>query len=300
MGFPEAHSPLASTWSRYKAWAQTARELKAGLDRGRLWTLILAIVGAILVTLGQQIGSLPATMVHGAGLAAKIIGLSGAGVIALSTYFARKSLSNESVQRWTSCRSAAESLKACTYLYRAGVSPFDGADRDQKLLERRTAIENALEGVEQSVTQVQDANFDPSSLSADDYCAKRVDDQVQFYKKRTADYQKKTRALRAVVLWLGAIAVILGVVAALKPPVVGWTAVIATITAAITSHVHSQRYQSLIATYQATTRHLGTLKDKWVAGDKGRHEFIQSCEDTMALENSAWVTQWSQQKPPGQ
>ena len=237
-----------------------------------------------------------------AGLAAKIVGLAGAGAIALSTYFAREALSNESVQRWTRCRSAAESLKACTFLYRAGVPPFDGADRDQKLLERRTAIENAMEDVEQSVIQVQDANFDPSSLSADDYCVKRVDDQVKFYENRTDDYQKKTRALRAVV-WLGAIAVILGVVTALKLPVAGWTAVIATVTAAITSHVHSQRYQSLIATYQATTRHLETLKDKWVAGGKAeasRNTFIQSCEDTMALENSAWVTQWSQQKLPGQ
>jgi SMODS and SLOG-associating 2TM effector domain 1/Protein of unknown function (DUF4231) len=303
MASPAVSPPLASTWSRYKAWAQTARELKASLDRSRLWTLILAIAGAILVTLGQQVGSLSATKTPWAGLAAKIIGLSGAGAIALSTYFAHEALSNESVQRWIRCRSAAESLKACTYLFRAGVPPFDGADRDQKLLERRTAIENAMEGVEQSVTQVQDANFDPSSLSADDYCAKRVDDQVKFYENRTADYQKKTRALRAVVLWLGAIAVILGVVAALKLPVAGWTAVIATITAAITSHVHSQRYQSLIATYQATSRQLGTLKDKWVAGGKAeasRNTFIQSCEDTMALESSAWVTQWSQQKPSGQ
>ena len=229
MASPAVSSPLASTWSRYKTWAQTSRELKASLDRRRLWTLILAIAGAILVTLGQQIGSLPATMAPWSGLAAKIIGLGGAGAIALSTYFAREALSNESEERCTRCRSAEESLKACTSLYRAGVPPFDGADRDQKLLER----------------------------------------------------QKKTRALRAVVLWLGVIAVILGVVAALKAPVAGWIAVIATITAAITLHVHSQRYQSLIATYQATTRRLGTLKDKCVAGgkaDASRNTFIQSCE----------------------
>ena len=303
MASPAVSSPLTSTWSRYKAWAQTARGLKASLDRWRLWTLMLAIAGAILVTMGQQLGSLTAATAPWVALAGKIIGLGGAGAIALSTYFAHEALSNESVQRWTRCRSAAESLKACTYLYRAGVPPFDGADRDQKLLERRTAIENAMEGVEETVTQVQDASFDPSPLSSDDYCVKRVDDQVRFYESRAADYQKKTRAFRAAVLWLGAIAVILGVAAALKLPVAGWTAVIATVTAAITSHVQSQRYQSLIATYQATTRHLGTLKDKWMAGDKtdtSRNTFIQSCEDTMALENSAWITQWSQQKPPGQ
>lgn len=162
MASPAVSSPLTSTWNRYKAWAQTARGLKASLDRWRLWTLILAIAGAILVTMGQQLGSLTAATAPWVALAGKIIGLGGAGAIALSTYFAREALSNESVQRWTRCRSAAESLKACTYLYRAGVPPFDGADRDQKLLERRTAIENAMEGVEETVTQVQDASFDPS------------------------------------------------------------------------------------------------------------------------------------------
>jgi len=161
MASPAVSSPLTSTWNRYKAWAQTARGLKASLDRWRLWTLILAIAGAILVTMGQ-LGSLTAATAPWVALAGKIIGLGGAGAIALSTYFAGEALSNESVQRWTRCRSAAESLKACTYLYRAGVPPFDGADRDQKLLERRTAIENAMEGVEETVTQVQDASFDPS------------------------------------------------------------------------------------------------------------------------------------------
>jgi len=28
-----------------------------------------------------------------------------------------------------------------------------------------------------------------------------------------------------------------------------------------------------------------------------RNAFIRSCEDTLALENSAWVGEWSQEKP---
>ena len=117
------------------------------------------------------------------------------------------------------------------------------------------------------------------------------------------EYHKKTAALRALVFWLGGIAVILGVASAVKPLVLGWIAVIATVTAAISSYVQSQHYQMLITAYQATASRLETLRDKWIAGgkaDANRNAFIQSCEDTLALENSAWVTQWSQQKPAGQ
>src|SRR5215469_3868634 len=146
MASPALLSPLASTWNRYKQWAGTACELKSRLDRWRLWTLILAVMGTVLVTLGQQIPSILTSLESQAGTIGKIIGLAGAGAVALSTYFAREALSTESVQRWAKCRSAAESMKASTYLYRAGVSPFEGADRDEKLIDRRTAIEETLSG----------------------------------------------------------------------------------------------------------------------------------------------------------
>ncbi len=160
-----------------------------------------------------------------------------------------------------------------------------------------------MEGMEPLVPQTEDKGVDLSPMSAGNYIQQRANDQIQFYRGRSDEYQKKIRALRQIVLWLGAVAVILGVVAALKPLVAGWTAVIATVTAAVSSHVQSQRYQSLIAAYQSTARRLETLRDKWEAGgeaEANQNTFIQSCEDTMALENSAWVTQWSQRKPPGQ
>jgi len=303
MASPALSPALASTWKRYRIWALAARELKAGLDLWRLWTLILAVAGAILVTLGQQLGSLAARIAPWAATAGKVVGLGGAAAIALSAYFAREALSNDSVQRWTKCRSSAESLKASTYLYRAGVPPFDGPDRDEKLLDRRAAIEDAMEGVEPQEIDSEDKGVNLSALNAGDYVLQRVNDQIQFYRERSDEYQNKTRRLRQIVLWLGAVAVLLGVVSAVKPLVAGWTAVIATVTAALTSHVQSQRYQSLTAAYQSTARRLEMLRDKWEASgkaDNSRNTFIQSCEDTMAFESSAWVTQWSQQKPPAQ
>ena len=303
MASPAWSSALAGTWRRYRTWALTARELKASLDRWRSWTLILAVSGAILVTLGQQLGTLAARIGSWAAPAGKGAGLAGAAAIALSAYFAREALSSESVQHWTKCRFTAESLKASTYLYRAGVPPFDGADRDAKLLDRRAAIEDATQGVEPQETETEDKEVDLSTLSAGDYVQRRVNDQIQFHRARSGEYQRKMRALQQVVLGLGGVAVLLGAVSAAKPLVAGWTAVIATVTAALSSHFQSQRYQTLTAAYQATARRLEVLRDKWeVSGkaDSDRNSFIQSCEDTMASENGAWVTQWSQQKAPSQ
>lgn len=243
MGSPVAPCPLATTWNHYREWALTARNLKNHLDRWRLWTLILAVSGSVLVTIGQQLGSIPTIVGPWTGTIGKIVGLGGAAAIALSTYFAREALSNENVQLWTKCRSAAESLK---YLYRASVPPFGGTDRDQKLIDRRSAIEESAGNVERLVNQADDPTFVSSSLSGDEYYQQRVKDQIQFYRERSDEYQKKTATLRNIVFWLGALAVLLGVASAIQPLVAGWTA-----------------------------------------------------EDTMALENNAWVTQWSQLKPPG-
>lgn len=297
-------SPLASTWNRYRTWDLTALELRLSLNRWRLWTLMLAVAGAILVTLGQQIGSLALSIGLWAGPAGKVLSLGGTAAIVLSAYFAREALSNEIVQRWTKCRSTAESLKATIYLYRAAVPPFDGTDRDEKLLDRSSVIEEAGGSLEASAHHAEDKAVDLSVLTTADYVQQRVNDQIQFYRERSNEYQDKTKMLRQIVFWLGAAAVLLGVVSSVKPLVAGWTAVIATVVASISSHVQSQRYQTLLAAYQSTARRLEILRDKWGAtsdrSDAGRNTFIQSCEDTMALENSAWVTQWSQVKTPSQ
>jgi SMODS and SLOG-associating 2TM effector domain 1/Protein of unknown function (DUF4231) len=295
-------SALASTWSHFRTWDLTAVELRASLGRWRLWTLILAMGGAVLVTFGQQLGSLAASVGPWAGPVGKGVNLCGAASIALSAYFAREALSNENVQNWTKSRSIAESLKTTTYLYRAGVPPFDGIDRDEKLVDRRGAIEDAAESVE-LLTPPTDKEVDLSAISVQDYIVKRVNDQIDFYRRRSGEYQNKIKKLREIVLWLGATAVVLGVISAVKPLVASWTAVLATVIASLSAHVQGQRYQTLTAVYQSTARRLETLRDKWESNPQStavKNAFIQSCEDTMALENSAWATQWSQNKPSEQ
>ena len=61
-----------------------------------------------------------------------------------------------------------------------------------------------------------------------------------------------------------------------------------------------QQYEAIIALYQATASRLLLLKDRWLDSGKDadtaeRNAFIKSCEDTMSVENGAWVAKWADQ-----
>jgi hypothetical protein len=137
-------------------------------------------------------------------------------------------------------------------------------------------------------------------LTVEEYIVARVDDQISWYQQRAREYQKKSDIFRRYIFGIGALSVLLGLASAISA-VSAWIAVIATITAALTAHMKNQRYQTLIAMYSATALRLGLLKSEWAESRKtdadkaDRDAFIQRCEETMALENGAWVAQWSEQ-----
>jgi hypothetical protein len=126
---------LTGPWENYRTWAVTARYYKNALDLLSKWSLLLAIGGAILATLGQQI--VPSAPNIGLGaLLFKLPGMLGSAAIALSVYLATQAIAGNREGIWVRCRSAAESLKAAIPLYRTSVAPFDGADRAAQLHQR--------------------------------------------------------------------------------------------------------------------------------------------------------------------
>src|SRR5215831_2582798 len=120
-------SVLDAPWSAYRTWSATSELLKKDLDRWRQRTLVLAIGGAILVAIGQQVT--PMGPKEGTwAMIAKGPALLGSLAIALSAYFAREAVSGSRVMDWVRARATAEALKSVTYLFRARVQPFDGGD----------------------------------------------------------------------------------------------------------------------------------------------------------------------------
>jgi SMODS and SLOG-associating 2TM effector domain 1/Protein of unknown function (DUF4231) len=295
---PAPDAALKTTWGAYRTWAATARYHKSRLDMSGKWVVLLSISGAILVALGEQVSPLAK---EGVGVyLLKTPGWLGSAIIALAAYLTREMLDGSTERNWTRARSVAESLKAATFLYRAAVSPFDGPNRGASLIERTREIQKTVEDLE---TRHSEPEPEPSlhALTVDEYMTERVDDQVAFYDRTARRYQAETDRYRYIVLGLGALSVLLGLASAAGPFGL-WVAVIATVTGSLAAYIQTQRYVPLTVLYQATMRRLRELLGEWGASGKSdtdkadRDAFIRRCEETMALENGAWVSQWSQQQ----
>jgi len=291
---------LAEPWTTYRTWAATARYHKKAIDFWSLWSLRLAIVGALFATLGQQVSPLaphdgPLSILY------RIPGVLGSALIALATYFSSQALSGNRDKIWIRSRSAAESVKSAIFLYRASVPPFDSTDRGAQI---RARVEKVLEQLNEIPPRVPPAEALPvlDRLSVDQYIAARVDPSINWYKSRALEYQQKSDRLRTYTVALGVVTVLLGLASAFTT-ISAWSAVIATIVTSLTAFAQNQRYQSLLALYSATASRLGLLKGDWAQSAKSdndkadRDAFIQRCEETMALENGSWIAQWSQQPP---
>jgi SMODS and SLOG-associating 2TM effector domain 1/Protein of unknown function (DUF4231) len=286
---------LKTTWGAYRTWAATARYHKGRLDVWGKRVLLLSISGAILVALGEQVSPLAK---EGVGVyLVKTPGWLGSAIIALAAYFTREMLGGSTEKNWTRARSVAESLKAATFLYRAAVPPFDEPNRGARLNERTREIQKAVEDLE---TRDGGPEPEPSlhALTVDEYVTERVDEQIAYYDRTARRYQAETDKYRNILLALGVLSVLLGLVSAAGPFGL-WVAVIATVTGSLAAYIQTQRYVALTVLYQATMRRLQELLGEW--GSSGRTDadkadrdaFIRRCEETMALENGAWVSQWS-------
>lgn len=292
---------LEVPWRAYRTWAATSRYLRDDIDRWRSRTLILAILGAILAALGQQVTAIAPKIELWAAVA-KASELIAALAIALSAYFAREALAGKRIGDWVKARAAAESLVANLFLYRAKAPPFDADQSESELFRRVVEIEQTVSEI-QTRPGIAEAEIpELSPLSADDYIKERVNGQLEYYDTRANEYQRKSDRLRNATLWLGAASLMLGIISA-SSSVAPWVGVIATVTAALSAHAQSARYQTLTAAYQSTSRRLGLLVGEWAASKRTdadtseRNAFIRHCEDVMAIENSAWLGPWSQKEP---
>jgi hypothetical protein len=289
---------LNAPWSQYSLWSSTSKYNKSALDRFNKWSLWLAIGGAFLATLAEQIGhaTFQGSLARVAG-AATLLGVIATGAIALAAFFSRQAQGDNRVSNWTRSRSAAESLKSGIYLYRAGVQPFDGPDRAAQIKQRVDKVIEGMAGVEPRQPE-SEAVPATGPLTVNQYIADRVENQIGWYKKRAKEHQGKADRCRLATTVLMAIGALLTVFS-MAPGVSAWAPVVAAMTAAITAHLKSQQYQMLTATYIGTAQRLRSLLGEFAASGKTdsdkaeRNAFIQRCEDTMSSENGSWSGLWA-------
>ncbi len=294
---PAHDAALEHAWGEYRVWAATARRQKADLFGWRLRVLLLTVAGAVLGTLSYQLE-------HQGGesdtwrVSAATMGVLAGITVGLATYFSREILSPDRERHWVRARSVAEALKSETFRFRTGIPPYREPDAPQHLLERVDAIEEPASDIQRVALDAKGRGerLPAGPLAVDAYIEERVDDQIEhFYIPRARQHETMLRRGRSITLFLGAAAVMLGVVG-VTGWTTGWVAALATLVAAVGTYLHGGRYQYLIVSYQSTAAQLQTLKARWrvLGGDAAdpsrRDALVQSFEDTISIENSAWMS----------
>ena len=239
-----------------------------------------------------------AALLHDIGIfltAAPSIGCHGSHPYICHGYLGREILSPDQERLWITARSMAEALKAETFLFRAGATPYDGPEPAVKLLDRLKELRNMVEELH-SVTispEERRKRLPEGPLSVEEYITERVDEQVNgFYRDRVQQYDRLMKNWRNFNLALGAVATVLGVLGKWTG---AWVAVITTITTSVAAYLYANRYQYLIISYQKTAQQLNDLKQAWKAkgapdqDPEERNRFILECEEAISIENSAWM-----------
>ena len=282
---------IHTAWGVYQQCSATSAFYKRQLETFTKLSLWLGIAGAVIATVAPFVNPSPTAVVS------KVLAIAGAAAVTLAGIAAKQAMSGSKDKLWIRCRAAGEALKSSVYLYGASVAPFDDANKGTALAQRVEQVLKNLQGI--VLWPGESKSQAPGILSVGDYITARVDDQIDFYTKRASGYQKKADFWRYCAVAGAAVSAALGAISAvfsLSP----WIALLATLTASITAYVKNQRYEGMITLYQATAIRLRLLKDQWLdsakteADKQERDSFIQRCEETMSLENGAWVAQWSE------
>ena len=216
----------------------------------------------------------------------------------------RPRFGHKAVEAWTRARSASETLKEQVYTYLAGVSPYRGTDRDQRLREQAYATLAAIDDLQPHTTVIQPAPRPlPAVHDIDGYVAVRVSQQIHGYYRRmqAGKLRERLRWLRGAELALAATAGVLSATAGSLgvKGAAAWVPVVTTISGALAAHVAAARYEFLLVEYARTAAQLERLCDgRQTAADRGQaahadDRFVAECERVISAQNESWMAKLS-------
>ena len=306
---PNWKSALEFIWGQYRIWSATSRAYQSQLSSWRRRVLLFGIAGAVIGTLSSQesiLGNFGSKILVASWdlTGSTLLSLISAALLALATYFTTKILTPANEGGWLRARAVAESFKREAYLLLAQAPPYDAAITPATL-ERVRNIASGVEDLDEvPVGEDEKKKGMPTALLAvDDYVLNRVREQIEWYRRRAAEHRTASKRIKDFSLWLGVVAVLLGILGARWAPAVAFIAVITTVTTSLASYLYAGRYQYLVVSYLATARKLEERLLEWdYSGktDDERKQFVQDCEGIFASENSAWMAELSKREKPAE
>jgi hypothetical protein len=275
---------VSHAWRLQRVWSQVAGRLKERIDRARSVGLVLGVLGAVL--------GVSAAQVDGGGVVGRGLAV-GAGVAIGLVPLVRRGASQEAVRAWTRARSVSEGLKSEVYAYLAGGSAYLDDERDRTLGLRTRHIISSVDDLAGATAGVQpDDRALPAVDGIASYLVERVDGQSGgYYRPKAMLYARRLVWLRRIEAMLGAAGVVLAVMAGTGgvQAAGAWVAVVSTLAATVAAHAGAARYDHQIVEFQRTATQLEHLCASWEIEGWTPAELIDACEETISIENQAWM-----------
>ena len=277
---------LKEVWQTHRRWSKAAGTAQKNLNRWRLSNLALLTLGAVAATFAAQTWLVSAATATLAAVSAALLATAG--------FIQGSMLTVDNTSRWAGARAASEALKAETYRYLAGVKPYAGTDRTERLQAQFDTVQTRAKDllVEQPVT-AGDGDL-PTARTFQRYVTDRAKEQATWHKTKVDEHRKKARILRFCQLAATAAGAVLAAIAGALPGahLAAWTAAATTIAAAFAAHVAATQHQRIAASYAATADQLERLivgVDAKTASTNQQAQFVADVERVLAVQNEGWV-----------
>jgi uncharacterized protein (DUF1786 family) len=192
----------------------------------------------------------------------------------------------------------SEELKAETFRFLAEVTPFRGADRESLLADRvRRVREEAADLLVHTTGVAPVVRRLPEVHDVDSYVEGRLEPQIRWYRGRSTMLARKLARARRAEVVLGALGVVLGAAASAfaVDQVSAWVAVVATVTAALSSHVAAARWEYQLVEYLRTADELERMREDWSFTDRTEEaadRLVERCEHVVSIQNDGWMAKW--------
>ena len=242
-------------WNEYRGWAKRARSLQAKTDRWNVWSMAALVATGALSAAAEFLGADPPGWIP-VWLTDKevvrALACAAAVVSALSLYVGRQALAVGAKSGWLRARATAEAIKSECFRFAGGVGDYapdksTDADAAAAFIERRKAIAaraagNSLTPEDNSVGSTGDERRPSRGMADAWYIAKRIDGQIDFYRKGQETNEANYRKLQMASFAAGAvIAVVSAIAAVYGAQWAAWTGALTTLGAAVGAYGLAER-----------------------------------------------------------
>jgi len=271
-----------------------------------MYLLLLLLTGAGLAAAGP-LPELLSSQVEGSEHLARQLQQAIAAVAALALavglWLTATLRNTKKAEAWYDGRALAESTKSMAWKYMMKAEPY-GADLSsrqadelfcndlEKLLSE--AGSHALPGASAAGAQITDAmvavrSLDPPVRLAT-YLRSRVEDQRDWYSRRSGDHAKSSRRWFRVTIAVNVMALLLAVTAVVWFPVSGAVGVATTAASCCVAWMQLQRYAELAHSYSFTSHEIGLLAPRasGIQSDDDLARFVSDCETAFSREHTMW------------